>query len=83
MRPGESIEVIPDCLVVSIELNRETFFSDFTMIRESPVSEPVFFVSTLLLDYINDPGGVLGPKSEMRYEDGNRSLWLNGRVGPT
>jgi hypothetical protein len=56
--PGESINIKPHRLIVLIELNSETLFSDFTVISKSSVSKAVFFNATLFLDDVNDPGSI-------------------------
>src|ERR1700688_4430762 len=58
-------QTTPHLLIVLIELNSETLFSDFTVISKSSVSEAVFFNSTLFFDDVNDPGSIQRPKSEM------------------
>ena len=71
LRAGERVEVIPDASVVEIEFDRETFFSDFLVLRERAIGEAVPFHTGVFLQNIDNAARIQRPECKVRNEYGD------------
>lgn len=81
-RPGKSVNVVPDRLVVGMKLDSEAFFAYRRMIGQRAVRKTEPLDRTGFFDRIYNPAGIQRPKTQVVHRHGNRRSCLNRYVRP-